>query len=253
LTYALLITWRIEINFSKKLSFRGVNHKGLIKFSGRGFCFNYFLYIYRPTGRYKTMKNTKEFIIQKAFGLFMTVGYNDVSMGRLLKETGISKGGFYHHFQSKEELFETVVEQFFFSVASDAGFQPHPEKNFLENMDDFLAQKEEAFRMFAQHLGVEHSEINFFMFIIQAIQHLPGVRQKVSLYMYREKQQIIRIVEIARQRGEIRTGINPVKVAGQIVAMFDGTEMHGVLMSESFETPSKEKEMIRQLFQWIKV
>jgi TetR/AcrR family transcriptional regulator, transcriptional repressor for nem operon len=210
---------------------------------------SFFTFANQPVG---FMKHTKEHIIQKAFGLFMTVGYNEVTMSRLLKETGLSKGGFYHHFESKEELFEQVVEQFFFGVASDAGFQPSPESSFVENMDSFLAQKEAAFQMFAEHLGVEHNEINFFMFIMQAIQHLPGVRQKVSLFMYKEKQQIERIIEIAIQRGEIKSDVTKSKLADQLVYMFDGLEMHGVLPSQSFETMSKEKDMVRQIWSWIK-
>ncbi len=195
---------------------------------------------------------TKEYILQKAFGLFMTVGYNEVTLSRLLKETGLSKGGFYHHFESKEELFEQVIDMFFFDHASDAGFQPSTDSTFIENMNNFLSQKEQAFRLFASQLGVEHSEINFFMFIMQAIQHLPGARQKVDLFMYREKQQIEKIIDIAIQRKEIKPGVEKSQLANHLVSMFDGVEMHGVLLSQSFETLSREKEMVRQLYEWIK-
>jgi TetR/AcrR family transcriptional regulator, transcriptional repressor for nem operon len=199
------------------------------------------------------MKNTKENIIQKSFALFMTKGYNEVSVSHILKETGLSKGGFYHHFESKEALFESVVELFFTGVATDMSLQPDPEKSFSQNMDAFIALKQETFRMFAAHLGVEHSDLNIFMFIIQAIKHLPGVRQKVSIFMYNEKKQLSQIIEIALQRAEIRPVINSSRLADQIVCMFDGIEMQGLIMSESFETPARKKEMARQLFEWVKM
>ena len=182
----------------------------------------------------------------------MTVGYNELTMNRLLKETGLSKGGFYHHFKSKEELFEQAIDMFFFDHASDASFQPSVESTFIENMHNFLSQKEQAFLMFASQLGIEHSEINFFMFIMQAIQHLPGARQKTGLFMYKEKQQIEKIIDIAIHRKEIRQGIEKSQLAAHLVYMFDGVEMHGVLLSQSFETLSREKEMVRQLYEWIK-
>jgi TetR/AcrR family transcriptional regulator, transcriptional repressor for nem operon len=198
------------------------------------------------------MDNTKENIVTAAFSLFMTKGYNEVSMNDILKKTGLSKGGFYHHFTSKEELYENVIDRFFFAAASDPGYQPSPELSFVENMDQFLERKEQAFKIFAHHLGVEHSEINFFMFIMQAIKNLAGVRQKLELFMYREKQQIEHIIDIAVRRDELRSNIVVSQLADQIIAMFDGTEMHGVILSQSFETIRKEKTMIRHLYEWIR-
>jgi TetR/AcrR family transcriptional regulator, transcriptional repressor for nem operon len=195
---------------------------------------------------------TKDQIIQKAFGLFMTTGYKEMSMNLLLKETGLSKGAFYHHFESKEALFEQVVNHFFFAVASDEGFQPSNEAGFLENMENFLKQKQEAFQMFADQLGVEYAEINFFMFIMQAIQYLPGVRQRVHLFIYKEKKQLESIIELAQQKNEIRPDINESMLAEHLMLLFDGVELHGVLLSQSFETVSREREMIRQLYSWVK-
>jgi TetR/AcrR family transcriptional regulator, transcriptional repressor for nem operon len=196
--------------------------------------------------------NTKEHIINKAFGLFMTTSYKEVSMSLILKKTGLSKGAFYHHFESKEALFEQVVDQFFFAVASDIGFQPSPDVGFLENMDNFFLQKQVAFQMFADQLGVEHSEINFFMFIMQAIQYLPGVRQKVYMYIYKEKKQLESIIEIAQQQNEIKSEVDSSKFAEQLMLLFDGAELHGVLLSQSFETISRQREMLKQLYSWVK-
>jgi len=38
--------------------------------------------------------------------MFMERGYADVSLNDILKPIGITKGGFYHYFKSKDELFE---------------------------------------------------------------------------------------------------------------------------------------------------
>ncbi len=197
------------------------------------------------------MTKTKDQIIQKAFALFMTLEYREVTMSRILKATGLSKGGFYHYFESKEALFEEVFEQFFFSAASDQAFRPDSSRTFVENMDLFLEQKEAAFKMFAQHLGVEHSEINFFMFIMHAIQHLPGARQKTELFMQHEKRQLESIIELALQKGELSGNVQPNRMAELLMRLFDGTEMHGVLLKESFQTLSRERQMVRDIFQWI--
>jgi len=50
------------------------------------------------------MKNTKELILQKSMELFRSEGYDNVSVDRICSECEISKGAFYHHFKTKNNL-----------------------------------------------------------------------------------------------------------------------------------------------------
>lgn len=49
-------------------------------------------------------------IIEAARFLFQTQEYEKVTMQEVMERLGIAKGTIYHHFQSKEELLEAVVE-----------------------------------------------------------------------------------------------------------------------------------------------
>ncbi len=48
-------------------------------------------------------------IIQAALQLFAVKGYENTTVSSIIDEAGISKGGFYHHYNSKEELLEDIV------------------------------------------------------------------------------------------------------------------------------------------------
>ncbi len=48
-------------------------------------------------------------IIQTALQLFAVKGYENTTINNIIGEAGISKGGFYHHYTSKEELLEDIV------------------------------------------------------------------------------------------------------------------------------------------------
>ncbi len=48
-------------------------------------------------------------IIQTALKLFAAKGYENTTINSIIDEAGISKGGFYHHYGSKEELLEDIV------------------------------------------------------------------------------------------------------------------------------------------------
>lgn len=57
--------------------------------------------------------NTKDKIVKSAFDVFMLKGYNGTSISDLVATTGLSKGAFYHHFDSKEKLYFSVIDTFF--------------------------------------------------------------------------------------------------------------------------------------------
>ncbi len=53
----------------------------------------------------------KESIIHEALKLFSLKGFSSTSITDILEATGASKGGFYNHFKSKEDLFFAVLER----------------------------------------------------------------------------------------------------------------------------------------------
>lgn len=51
----------------------------------------------------------KERIIKEAFKLFSEKGYEKTTISELINVVGTSKGGFYHHFKSKNEILEEIT------------------------------------------------------------------------------------------------------------------------------------------------
>ncbi|MBM7869746.1 AcrR family transcriptional regulator [Clostridium pascui] len=49
-------------------------------------------------------ENKKKELLEVAEKLFLEKGYEQTSIDDILKESGISKGGFYHYFKSKDEI-----------------------------------------------------------------------------------------------------------------------------------------------------
>jgi len=57
----------------------------------------------------KIRKNKKEAIMETAMKLFAENGFSGVSVSRLAKESGISKGLLYNYFDSKEALLKEII------------------------------------------------------------------------------------------------------------------------------------------------
>jgi len=55
--------------------------------------------------------NLKEKIIHEALRLFSLKGFSNTSIHDIMKAAETSKGGFYNHFKSKEELFFEVLKE----------------------------------------------------------------------------------------------------------------------------------------------
>jgi len=53
----------------------------------------------------------KDLIADAALSCFLTTGYNGTSVDNIVKASGISKGGIYWHFKSKEEIFLYLLEK----------------------------------------------------------------------------------------------------------------------------------------------
>jgi AcrR family transcriptional regulator len=51
-------------------------------------------------------------LVDVAQGLFLTRGYERTTINDVIGATGLSKGAFYHHFRSKEDLLEAIAARF---------------------------------------------------------------------------------------------------------------------------------------------
>lgn len=63
-------------------------------------------------GRQMKEKKRKE-LIESAIKLFAKDGFTNTSVQNIVNDCGISKGAFYHHFSSKEELHIAIFEYYF--------------------------------------------------------------------------------------------------------------------------------------------
>jgi AcrR family transcriptional regulator len=83
-----------------------------------------YTYLKKPTGRFAATgkilsmttetlekgKLTRERIVLAAVELFRENGFHNTSLTQILGAAGITKGGFYFHFKSKEELGDAVID-----------------------------------------------------------------------------------------------------------------------------------------------
>ncbi len=57
--------------------------------------------------------DVKEKVIQAASVLFVKHGYANVTIKDILELAKASRGGFYHYYESKEEVFKEVMDSYY--------------------------------------------------------------------------------------------------------------------------------------------
>lgn len=56
--------------------------------------------------------DTRQRLLEEGLGLLLAHGYNHLGIQTLLARTGVPKGSFYHHFESKEDFAFQVIDRY---------------------------------------------------------------------------------------------------------------------------------------------
>ena len=64
----------------------------------------------KPDRQAMTDKTTRDRIIEAADALFYQQGYEQTSFSNIADAVGITRGNFYYHFKSKDEILDAVIE-----------------------------------------------------------------------------------------------------------------------------------------------
>lgn len=89
----------------------------------------------RPPALRKRKKLRKEEIVAEATRLFAERGYEGTSMGDLAERVGLRKASLFHHFESKDALYATVLSELIESVQGAIASAATAEGSFVDRLD----------------------------------------------------------------------------------------------------------------------
>jgi TetR/AcrR family transcriptional regulator, transcriptional repressor for nem operon len=202
------------------------------------------------------VKDSKEHIIEVSCKLFLQKSYKEVTMNELVKKSGLSKGAFYHYFKSKEDLFLAVLE-FFFTTVHNFHFHEYSKDSLYEFYHDYSKNVEILTEKFVPMLKDNESDdeftMNYFTLAFDALKLFPDFKSKMIESQTIERRMWMDAIELAKNRGEIKTDIPDEKLAKMFIYMGDGSAMH-LVMNGSYLTLMVKPiiELWDQLYELIK-
>lgn len=139
-------------------------------------------------------------LIEVAVNEFVTRGYDDASINRILATAGMSKGQFYYHFGSKEDLYLALVERAL--ALKQEWFAGHP----LPVEDDFFAILEMQV-LASLEFSRTHTGMDKFVTSILAERGRPIYSKLVQRFGFSQEGQLGQLVEHFHARGQFRQGL----------------------------------------------
>lgn len=188
-----------------------------------------------------------------AFKLFAQKGYKDVSMNMLVKESGLSKGAFYHYFENKEQLFVESLDNLFFSYTP---FN-QPEESLLkdslkENVQDYIRNARNMIKKMKHQFSDVKLEQGYYRLMIDAVNYAPNFYKKVIESNEMELKFWKRIFKKAQDQGEIKADLNVELLAYQFQYVQDGIGLQGLFTGKMEDLYETYEKIFNQIYDIIK-
>ena len=174
------------------------------------------------------MSDTKLHILKEAFILFLQKNFKEVTMKEIVEKTGLSKGAFYHHFESKEQLFHEVIQTFYVSLQTEA-FADIKYNSLKEFYTNYLKKLTGMLESLKETTNVSGSDVNYLGLAFDAMRLVPGYRDQIKKSHQEEQAQWEHVIKMARERGEIDSVMNDEQLARLFIYINDGVGMHLIL------------------------
>lgn len=168
-------------------------------------------------------------ILQTALDLFLRKGYAVVSVREIIETLEISKGGFYHHYPSKEALFLAVVEEALSgwsnSISAVVANTARPVEERLRDL-------------FLSPLGRSGS---YYGLLQEGFRELNYVRTRTSGFMRELLRHCENLLLDGQKSGEIRDFLDSEAWAFQIAATIEGS----CLLASLGNIPNLREHLVR--------
>jgi AcrR family transcriptional regulator len=199
------------------------------------------------------VKDNRTHILATAFRLFFQKGYKSVTMSDLVKESGLSKGAFYHYFNSKEDLYKHSMDM----------FMDHYLDNFSLEFDEALTLKENLIGLYDQFIPItdnmntssqEAAEgLSNYLIFLQGLMRKPEYRIKMANYNRNFNIQFTEWIKLAQERGEILNRLEPELLARHFTSLMKGIGVLHAFVDQSEPVAVTFKKIINQFFDLIEI
>jgi AcrR family transcriptional regulator len=194
------------------------------------------------------MKDTREYIIDEAYKLFLSHSYEAVSISVISDAIGLTKGALYHHFRNKEELFRAVIDKHFPVTTIVVDVDTITLKEYTEVCIEYTRKILKA--IFGD--DEQFVLVNYLSLIAGCFRHYDGFPENKAHVIDDAVKNAEIILLNAIKRGEIRSDINVKVVSLQYLSLTIGLAGDLIRTSSVKSAIKSMKDQLNQLYYLLK-
>lgn len=158
-------------------------------------------------------------------------------MKEIVENVGMSKGAFYHYFESKEQLFMEIINNIS-STLLDIDYSKLSKDSLHQFYHDYIASSNYIGSSILQNRSNADSGsvINYYSLVFEALRFFPNFREKSLEFSQLELKAWKEIVHTARTKGEIKSPMNDEQIANMFIYTTDGLGMSNIMKSKNEDT-----------------
>ena len=196
-------------------------------------------------------KDNRGVILATAFKLFFQKGYKEVTMSELVRESGLSKGAFYHYFDSKEKLYHHSMEMFLDQYLNNFTIDYDPEKSMRQNLKELYRQ----FTPVTDHMNASSQEgaesLSNYLIFLQSLLRKEDYRHRLAEYNQNFTKEFVKWIELSQDRGEIKKDLDPFLLAKHLTSLMKGIGVLNTFVDHDEPAAVTFEKIIDQFFSLI--
>ncbi|GGF10134.1 TetR family transcriptional regulator [Halobacillus andaensis] len=156
------------------------------------------------------MLNLRDRIIEQSLDLFDQYGFHGVTVKQIVEASQTSKGGFYHHFQSKDELLFVIHDAFITYVSKEAKRATKTHTSPIDKIQEITRVFVKVFDLYKPHLSVFYQESKYLK---------PEYEKQIKQKRDEFKDLILQVIIEGQQSGHFRKELPPSLTSMAILGM----------------------------------
>ncbi|MCP3025955.1 TetR/AcrR family transcriptional regulator [Halobacillus sp. A5] len=156
------------------------------------------------------MLNLRDRIIEQSLILFDEYGFHGVTVKQIVEASKTSKGGFYHHFQSKDELLYVIHDAFITYVSKEAKRADETHRSPIDKIQEITRVFVRVFDLYKPHLSVFYQESKYLK---------PPYNEQIKQKRDEFKSLIFQVITEGQRTGHFRKELPPGLTSMAILGM----------------------------------
>jgi AcrR family transcriptional regulator len=176
--------------------------------------------------------NTRDTILMVATEMFFTMEYEKVTLNEIAKRVGVTKGGVYHYFDSKDDLLVAVL---LYNVSDLIGSfikEPSPDKSFKEVLAEWFNFKGHLDAFSNQDPNDYHIVFQIMYLLMLAIRKKKNMATEIGKLYDASIDVLVKMIETGQKSGELRPELSAKGIAYQLLAVVEGGMLVSIIRND---------------------